>query len=501
MELQVLVVDDSEFYANHVADALAAHEEIRTTVRTEPRLARRVMSRTEIHCVVSDYQMPEMNGVELLEAIRADGHDQPFFLVTGEGSEAIASEVIASGVTGYARKDGGDDQFQELTNRIVNAIEQRQTQQKYELLFDNMPELLAYIGTDGVIRTANPAAREAYGADELVGRSLFDLLPEGDAQRYVAAGRDALDTGEPTRLEGPIGDRQFSQIYVPAEIPGEPPMFQVSARDVTDRREAQRKLEATVEKLEESNERLEQFAYVASHDLKEPLRMVTSYVQLLEGRYADQLDEDAQEFMDFAVDGAKRMQAMIDGLLEYSRVDTDGDPMEPTPVGEVVSDVRDDLAVRIDDADATLTVDSLPTLVADPNQLRMLLQNLIANAIKYAGDAEPRVHVSAAERDETWVLAVEDNGMGIPAAKQEAVFDVFNRVHERGDESGTGIGLAVCRKIVERHEGEIWVESTEGEGSTFLASFPKTTDAADTDQEATVGVGPMGDGDRRGGAE
>ena len=501
MELQVLVVDDSEFYANHVADALATHDEIQTTVRTEPRLARRVLSRTEIHCVVSDYQMPEMNGVELLESIRADGHDQPFFLVTGEGSEAIASEAIASGVTGYVRKDGGDDQFQELTNRIVNAIEQRQTQQKYELLFDNMPELLAYIGTDGVIRTANPAAREAYGADELVGRSLFDLLPEGDAQRYVAAGRDALDTGEPTRLEGPIGDRQFSQIYVPAEIPGEPPMFQVSARDVTDRREAQRKLEATVEKLEESNERLEQFAYVASHDLKEPLRMVTSYVQLLEGRYADQLDEDAQEFMDFAVDGAKRMQAMIDGLLEYSRVDTDGDPMEPTPVGEVVSDVRDDLAVRIDDADATLTVDSLPTLVADPNQLRMLLQNLIANAIKYAGDAEPRVHVSAAERDETWVLAVEDNGMGIPAAKQEAVFDVFNRVHERGDESGTGIGLAVCRKIVERHEGEIWVESTEGEGSTFLASFPKATDAADTDQEATVGVGPVGDGDRRGGVE
>jgi PAS domain S-box-containing protein len=485
MELQVLVVDDSEFYANHVADALETHDEIRTRVRTDPSLAKRVLSRTEIHCVVSDYQMPDMNGVELLRSIREKGHDQPFFLVTGKGSEAIASEAIASGVTGYVRKDGNDDQFEELKNRIVNAIEQRQAQQKYELLFDNMPELLAYIDEDGVIQTANPAMIEAYGIpeEELIGQSLFDLHPYDVAEKRVETGREALRTGEPTRLEDSVAGRYFSQIYVPADIPGEPPMFQVSARDITDRKEAQQKLEATVEKLEESNERLEQFAYIASHDLKEPLRMVTSYVQLLETRYGDQLDDDAQEFMDFAVDGAKRMQAMIDGLLEYSRVDTDGDPMEPTELDEVLSDVRDDLAVRIRDADAELTRDPLPTLVADPNQLRMLLQNLVANGIKYSGDADPEIHVSAAERDEEWVIAVEDNGMGIPEEKREEVFDVFNRVHERSDESGTGIGLAVCRKIVERHGGEIWVESTEGEGSTFFASFPKERDSEEPEIE------------------
>jgi PAS domain S-box-containing protein len=487
MELQVLVVDDSEFYGNHVADALETHEEIQTQATTDPSVARRILDRREIHCVVSDYQMPEMNGVELLRAIREDGHDQPFFLVTGKGSEAIASEAIASGVTGYVRKDGADTQFEELKNRILNAIEQRQTQKKYQLLFDNMPELLAYIDDEGVIQTVNPAMAEAYGMEEseLVGQNLYDLHPEDIAEKRVQAGREALETGEPTRIEDSVGGRHFAQIYVPADIPGEPPLFQVSARDVTDRIQAQEKLETTVDKLEESNERLEQFAYIASHDLKEPLRMVTSYVQLLESRYGQELDEDAREFMDFAVDGAKRMQAMIDGLLEYSRVDTDGDPMEETELDAVLANVRDDLAVKIGDADAEVSADPLPTIVADRNQIRMLLQNLIANAIKYSGDDPPRVHVSAAQRGDDWVIAVEDDGIGIPESEQDDVFEVFNRVHERGEESGTGIGLAVCRKIVERHGGDIWVESTEGEGSTFFASLPTVADSPGADSEAT----------------
>lgn len=476
MELQVLVVDDSEFYGNHVADALGTHDEIQTQVTTDPTVAQRILDRREIHCVVSDYQMPEINGVELLRAIRDDGHDQPFFLVTGKGSEAIASEAIASGVTGYVRKDGEDTQFEELKNRILNAIEQRQTEKKYELLFDNMPELLAYINDDGVIQTVNPAMAEAYGMteSELVGQSLYDLHPDEIADKRVEAGREALETGEPTRIEDAVGGRHFAQIYVPADIPGEPPLFQVSARDVTDRKQAQGKLETTVEKLEKSNERLEQFAYIASHDLKEPLRMVTSYVQLLESRYGQELDEDAREFMDFAVDGAKRMQAMIDGLLEYSRVDTDGDAMEETDLDTVLANVRDDLAVKIGDADAEVDADPLPTIVADRNQLRRLLQNLIANAIKYSGDDPPRVHVSAAQQGDKWVIAVEDHGIGIPESEQDDVFDVFNRVHERGEESGTGIGLAVCRKIVERHGGDIWLESAEGDGSTFFTSFPIT---------------------------
>ncbi|MEZ3143069.1 ATP-binding protein [Halobaculum sp. MBLA0143] len=474
MDLQVLVVDDSEFFANHVAEALSSHEEIRTRVTTDPSVARRIVARGAIHCVVSDYQMPEMDGVELLRSIREDGHDQPFFLVTGEGSEAIASEAIASGVTGYVRKGGEDERFQELQNRIVNAVQQRQTEQKYELLFDNTPELLAYVDRDGVIQTANPAMAAAHDAAQsaLVGTSLFDLYDEAVARRRVEAGREALETGEPTRLEDTVDGEHFSAIFVPAEIPGEPPMFQFTARDVTDRVRAQQKLEATVEKLEESNERLEQFAYVASHDLKEPLRMVTSYVQLLESRYGDELDEDAREFMDFAVDGAKRMGAMIDGLLEYSRVDTDGDPMVETDLETVVDEVRDDLAVRIDDTGATVTADPLPTLVADRNQVRMLLQNLVANAIKYS-ESTPQIHVSAADRGDEWTLAVEDDGVGIPESQRDAVFEVFNRLDDRSDESGTGIGLAVCRKIVERHGGEIWVESTVGEGSTFFASFPK----------------------------
>ncbi|THE64338.1 PAS domain S-box protein [Salinadaptatus halalkaliphilus] len=239
-----------------------------------------------------------------------------------------------------------------------------------------------------------------------------------------------------------------------------------------ERQRYERRLNETLDKYETSNEQLEQFAYAASHDLQEPLRMISSYLQLLERQYADELDEDAEEFIEYAVDGAERMKAMIDGLLEYSRIDTQGDPFEPVDLEAVVDDVLADLTVLIEQHDAEITTESLPTVRGDPRQLRQLFQNLFSNAIQYSGDDPPRIDVCASRANGMWEIAVRDDGIGIDAADPAAVFGMFERLHGHETHDGTGIGLALCRRIVDRHGGTITVDSDPGEGSVFRFTVP-----------------------------
>ncbi|WP_394739860.1 PAS domain-containing sensor histidine kinase [Natronococcus roseus] len=241
-----------------------------------------------------------------------------------------------------------------------------------------------------------------------------------------------------------------------------------------ERRRYERRLNETVRELEASNERLEQFAYAASHDLQEPLRMISSYLGLIESRYADDLDGDAEEFIEYAVDGADRMREMIDGLLAYSRIDSQGDPFEPVELETVLEDVLTDLQMMTERQGAEITAESLPTVQGDASQLRQLLQNLLSNAIEYSGDEPPRVHVGADRDGDRWRLSVRDEGIGIDPAEQERVFEVFQRLHGHEEYEGTGIGLAICRRIVERHGGRIRVDSEPGEGATFAFTLPAT---------------------------
>lgn len=243
-----------------------------------------------------------------------------------------------------------------------------------------------------------------------------------------------------------------------------------------ERRQTKEALEETVSKLERSNAELEQFAYAASHDLQEPLRMVSSYLQLLENRYADDLDGDAQEFIDFAVDGADRMREMIDALLTYSRLDRDGDDFEPVDCAVVLDEARDNLQIAIEESDAEITSDALPTVIGDEQQLVQLFQNLLDNAITYAGDEPPRIHIEAETSNGEVVLSVRDNGIGIDSEKLEEIFEVFNRLHTTDEYAGAGIGLALCQRIVEIHNGRMWVDSDPGEGSTFLFTIPEETE-------------------------
>lgn len=226
--------------------------------------------------------------------------------------------------------------------------------------------------------------------------------------------------------------------------------------------------------LARSNAELEQFAYIASHDLQEPLRMVASYTRLLARRYQGKLDQDADEFIAFAVDGATRMQRLIDDLLAFSRVGTRGSPFEPADCNAVLKEVLDNLQLAIAENRVTVSSGELPVLPADASQLGQLFQNLIANAIKFHGEAPPQIRIDAQRQADDWHFSVSDNGIGIAPEHFERIFVIFQRLHGRGDYPGTGIGLAVCKRIVERHGGQIWVESTPGQGATFHFTLPAT---------------------------
>jgi light-regulated signal transduction histidine kinase (bacteriophytochrome) len=229
-----------------------------------------------------------------------------------------------------------------------------------------------------------------------------------------------------------------------------------------------------INKLKTSNKELEQFAYVASHDLQEPLRMVASFSQLLERRYKDQIDEDADDYIEFIVEGANRMKKLIDDLLAFSRLNTEAKEFKLTDTNSALDDVLVNLNPTIMENNAQITHDPLPIIKVDSSQIRQLFQNLITNAIKFHGDEPPKIHISAEETGKEWLFSVSDNGIGIDSNHLEKIFNVFNRLHTREEYEGTGIGLAICKRIVERHGGKIWVESEPGKGSTFYFTLSKT---------------------------
>jgi light-regulated signal transduction histidine kinase (bacteriophytochrome) len=247
------------------------------------------------------------------------------------------------------------------------------------------------------------------------------------------------------------------------------------ATDITERKQAEETLEHYAAELQRSNEELQHFASVVSHDLREPLRMVKGFLGLLKRQYGGQLDENADEYIHFAVDGAERMDGMIEALLGYARIDTKGKTFVPVDCETVLERVLGYLHFSIEATAAEVTHTSLPPVLGDEAQITQLFQNLIANALKFhRKDTASRVHISTQAEDETmWRFAVRDNGIGIPQAQQARIFGIFQRLHTSEEYEGTGIGLATCKKIVERHGGRIWVESAAGEGAAFYFTLPR----------------------------
>jgi PAS domain S-box-containing protein len=250
------------------------------------------------------------------------------------------------------------------------------------------------------------------------------------------------------------------------------PMILLALEDISERKTIERALQLHMKELERSNADLEQFAYVASHDLQEPLRMIASFTQLLAKRYKGKLDSDADEFIAYIVDGSTRMHRLINDLLAYARLSSRAAEFVPTDCEAVFADAVSNLGSAREENGATVTHDPLPTVMADKDQLSRLFQNLLSNAIKFRAADPPVVHVSARRSGNEWLFSVRDNGIGIDPEQFERVFLVFQRLHGKSEYSGTGVGLAICRKIVERHGGKIWIESHAGKGSTFYFTLP-----------------------------
>jgi PAS domain S-box-containing protein len=338
-------------------------------------------------------------------------------------------------------------------------------------------DLLGAAGFDGYLKLHNPAWNRSlgYDDDELATTPYIDLIhpDDQDAARSViermAEGGTTIEFVCRIRRR----DGMWRHILWSGQGVPEDGCFYVVGKDITERRRLDQELENRAERLERINAELQDFAYIASHDLSEPLRMITSYLQLLQRRYQGQLDETADEFIHYAVDGAERMKLLIDDLLQYSRIGSVEVQRVPVDADAVLAGVLRSLEGAILERGASISNGPLGTVNGDATQLGQLLQNLVANAIKFARpDVPAEVHVERIDEPREWHVVVRDNGIGIEERHAERIFKMFGRLHGREDYEGTGIGLAICRRIADRHSGRIWVESTPGSGSGFHVSIP-----------------------------
>jgi PAS domain S-box-containing protein len=371
--------------------------------------------------------------------------------------------------------------IRDVTERKQMEEALRQSEEKYRTILEDIEE--SYFETDlaGNFTFVNDIGyrRLGYSREELIGMNNRQLTDEETAKKVFQAFSEVYRTGEPRRggeweiirKDGTKGVFEISASLV-RDSGGRPIGFRGTSRDITERKRAEEALKEKTEELARSNRDLEQFAYVASHDLQEPLRMVTNYVQLLAQRYKGKLDSDAHDFIGFAVDGAIRMWKLINDLLLYSRVGMRGKGLESTDCETVLNQSLNNLKVAIEENGAVVTHDPLPTVMADHLQLGQLFQNLIGNAIKFRGNEPPRIHVSAGRKGNVWTFSVRDNGIGIAPEYAQRIFVIFQRLHGRNEYDGTGIGLAICKRIVERHGGRIWAESEVGKGATFYFTLP-----------------------------
>ncbi|MFE8070078.1 ATP-binding protein [Marinobacteraceae bacterium S3BR75-40.1] len=358
--------------------------------------------------------------------------------------------------------------------------ERRRMEDRFRRLFEASPNGMAVVNEEGEIETINDTAAGilGYQPDELVSRTIDTFIPELGRSKYAAADNMAsLSLG----ARGDVVGLHKQGGYIPIEVGINPVDEQqgtsliVTLTDISQRKWFEAEQKRQNQRLKHSNEELEQFAFIASHDLREPLRKLLSFTQLLmTGRYGD-FNEKGTEFVGYIREAAQRMEALLDSLLSYSRVTTQGKAFAPVDLNQVLSEVREDLQLRLEEVEGRLELEPLPSeLLGDRAQLRQLFQNLISNSLKYCKDDQPPVvRISARQPDPNhWEISVADNGIGFDEQYKDQIFEVFRRLHGRMEYSGTGMGLAICRKIVERHQGTIDVTSTPGEGSTFAVTLP-----------------------------
>ena len=381
-------------------------------------------------------------------------------------------------------EDGDFKEFRIILTDITEhkKLEEAFIKEKVELqtIFDSSRAYIFYKDKENRFLQVNKAFAKIIGRpkEELESVSLFDIFPKKQAEAYwkddkevMKSGKSKINIIEPMPYKDTIRYVQTDKIPY-RDLDGNIIGIMGFANDITVRKKIEEDLERTMKELKRSNKELEEFAYVASHDLREPLRMITSFLQLLEQRYNDKLDKDANEFIEYAVNGAKRLDAMITDLLKYSQVSNKEIDQSNVNFNEVIEQVFLILEILINENSAVITYDQLPTITSDEKMMVQVFQNLIVNAIKYKDKKTPKIHISALRKGNQYVFAVKDNGIGMSPEHMDRIFTIFKRLHTYEEHEGTGIGLSIVQKIVHRHHGKIWAESEPGKGSTFYFTIP-----------------------------
>lgn len=443
-------------------------------------------------CVLLEYALPDVDGLEILNILSHQHPALPIIMFTNQGSESIAVKAIKNGAQNYLVKS--EASIDHLHNEIQNAIEQKaldfnQVDKDQSLLeaevklqaakhfqsivIQSIPDLVFVKDEAFRIVEANAAFLNVYPEeerDQVIGKSSIEDFEEEEAEAFIAQDRIAFETGSSETEETIFFPDQKKRTLHTKKVrfdglDGKKYIIGIG-RDITAYKEA-------LDELLRSNVELQRFAYVASHDLKEPLRMVTQFTKRLEKKYANTFDEQGQQYLDFITNGAIRMQALVEDLLNYARLDQKVDHNEKINVSILIDTVLENLDELVRESNARIILGKLPDVVANPVRLTSLLQNIISNSLKYQDSGnQATVEVAIEQKDKFWQFAVKDNGIGFKQEYAEKIFEPFKRLHAQNQYTGTGIGLAISRKIVEELGGKIWAESIESQGSTFFFTIP-----------------------------
>lgn len=480
--VNILLIEDEESHAEAVRRAFeqTGHKGDFTWVSTIAE-AMAFLNQTTPHLVIADWRLPDGKGTEVLST---DKRSFPVVVMTSYGNEQVAVDAMKAGAVDYVVKSPSAFAKMPLIaeralhkwdliveRRRAEEVVKAERQRLYDVL-ETLPVYVCLLDLDYHMPFANRYFRETFG--EPRGRRCHEFLFDRAEPCEICETFTVMRTREQHHWNwtGPNG-RDYDIYDFPFTDSDGSLLILEMGIDITERKKAEEGLKRTLADLTRSNADLEQFAYVASHDLQEPLRNVASCMQLLEKGYKERLGPDADKLMHYAMDSVVRMKALIRDLLAYSRVATRGKPPQLTDCDAVLQRTLLNLKSTMEDTGAVISHDPLPTVMADSTQLMQVFQNLIANALKFHSSAPPQVHVSAVRDAGEWIFSVKDNGIGIESRHLDRIFVIFQRLHKKSDYEGTGMGLAIVKKILERHRGRIWVDSVPGRGTTFHFTIPE----------------------------
>ena len=512
--MKILLVDDTPDNLVSLEATLGVLGE-ELVLANSGKEALRYLLNEDFAVILLDVRMPDMDGFETAEMIRSRPRSRqtPILFLTGYRNEEhlfrgydlgavdflfkpIVPEVLRSKVAVFAELSRSNAKLKAQADALRKQAEVLQkAEQKFRSLLEAAPDAMVMCRDDGEILMVNTQTEVLFNSrrDKLISKNIKELVP-GWAPRFHPGWED---DGRPSRVQSlergaELHARREGGGQFPVEISFSPlqteegVVITSAIRDISERKKSEaqiRELNATLEErvlertnaLMRSNEELQQFAYVASHDLQEPLRTVSIYAQLLAKRYYGQLQGDADQFIDFIVENAGRMERLIHDLLDFSRIEARGaDFFSRTSCNDVLEDAIGNIRSLIEENKADITrATSLPSVVGDPVQLTRLFQNLLVNSIRYRAAEAPQIEIAARDVGAEWLFSIRDNGIGIEPQYAEKIFGIFKVLQPREKSSGSGMGLAICRKIVSRHEGRIWVESSLGKGATFYFTLPK----------------------------